>query len=161
MKALFVLYLHQQLILLIFYVLPILVGVNVSYCAFFKQLYLCIYFWPRWVFSALCRLSLLWRVVAICSLLVVWFSLSQSTGCRCTDWSDCSWTTSWTWQLQPWAPENGSVAVVHRLSCSAACGIFPDQGSNSCVPCIGRRILNLLRHKRSPHCGFNLHFPHG
>ena len=26
----------------------------------------------------------------------------------------------------------GSVVVVHGLSCSAACGIFPDQGSNSC-----------------------------
>ena len=37
---------------------------TVFYCAFLKQLYLCIYFWPRWVFSALCRLSLLWRVVA-------------------------------------------------------------------------------------------------
>ena len=26
----------------------------------------------------------------------------------------------------------GSVAVAHRPSCSAACGIFPDQGSNPC-----------------------------
>ena len=26
----------------------------------------------------------------------------------------------------------GSVVVVHRLSCSAACGIFPDQGLNLC-----------------------------
>ena len=26
----------------------------------------------------------------------------------------------------------GSVVVVHRLSCSLACGIFPDQGSNPC-----------------------------
>ena len=26
----------------------------------------------------------------------------------------------------------GSVVVVHRLSCSAACGIFPDQGTNPC-----------------------------
>ena len=31
--------------------------------------------------------------------------------------------------------------MVHGLSCSSACGIFPDQGSNSC-PCIGRQILN-------------------
>ena len=30
---------------------------------------------------------------------------------------------------------------VHGLSYPAACGIFPDQGSN-CVPCIGRWILN-------------------
>ena len=26
----------------------------------------------------------------------------------------------------------GSVVVAHRLRCSAACGIFPDQGSNPC-----------------------------
>ena len=26
----------------------------------------------------------------------------------------------------------GSVVVAHGLSCSAACGIFPDQGSNPC-----------------------------
>ena len=26
-----------------------------------------------------------------------------------------------------------SVVVVHGLSCSAACGIFPDQGSNPCL----------------------------
>ena len=26
----------------------------------------------------------------------------------------------------------GSVVVVHRLSCSPSCGIFPDQGSNPC-----------------------------
>ena len=48
-----------------------------------------------------------------------WFLLSWSIGCRHT----------------------GSVAVAHRLSscvshrlnCSAACGIFPDQGSNLCL----------------------------
>ena len=27
----------------------------------------------------------------------------------------------------------GSVVVTHGLSCSAACGIFPDQGSNPCL----------------------------
>ena len=26
----------------------------------------------------------------------------------------------------------GSVAMVHRLSCSVVCGIFPDPGSNVC-----------------------------
>ena len=26
----------------------------------------------------------------------------------------------------------GSVVVAHGLSCSVACGIFPDQGSNLC-----------------------------
>ena len=27
----------------------------------------------------------------------------------------------------------GSVVVVHRLSCSSACGVFPGQGSNPCL----------------------------
>ena len=31
-----------------------------------------------------------------------------------------------------WALEAGSVVVAHGLSCSVACGIFPDQGSNPC-----------------------------
>ena len=35
----------------------------------------------------------------------------------------------------------GSVVVVHRLNCLAACEIFPDQGQ-ACVPCIGRWVLN-------------------
>ena len=28
----------------------------------------------------------------------------------------------------------GSIVVLHGLSCSTACGIFPDQGSNWCPP---------------------------
>ena len=34
-----------------------------------------------------------------------------------------------------------SVVVTHGLSCSAACGIFPDQARTR-VPCIGRQIPN-------------------
>ena len=39
------------------------------------------------------------------------------------------------WLLLLWSTGSrrvGSVVVAHRLSCSAACGIFPDQGSNPC-----------------------------
>ena len=32
----------------------------------------------------------------------------------------------------------GSVVAAHGLSCSVACGIFPDQGSNPCPLQIGR-----------------------
>ena len=28
----------------------------------------------------------------------------------------------------------GSIVVVHGLSCLEACGIFPDQGLNPCLP---------------------------
>ena len=70
-------------------------------------------FWLYWLFGALCRLSL--AVVSRASLQWWGFSLRcflslQSTGSR---WS-------------------GSVVEALGLSCSAACGIFPDQGMNHC-----------------------------
>ena len=42
--------------------------------------------------------------------------------------------------------------MVHGLGCSAACGIFPDQGSNWCplVPCIARWILNQWTTREAP-----------
>ena len=47
-----------------------------------------------------------------------WLLLLWSTGSRCTGFSSCG-----TW---------ASVVVARRPSCSAACGIFLDQGSNLC-----------------------------
>ena len=52
----------------------------------------------------------------------------------------------------------GSVIVAHGPSCSAAYGIFPDQGSNPC-PLHWQADSQPLRHQGSPHCGFDLHFP--
>ena len=43
----------------------------------------------------------------------------------------------------------GSVVVAHGLSCSAACGIFPDHGSNPC-PLHWRAASQPLRHQESP-----------
>ena len=43
----------------------------------------------------------------------------------------------------------GSVAVAHGLSCSAACGIFPDQGSNPCA-LHWQADSQPLRHQGSP-----------
>ena len=45
----------------------------------------------------------------------------------------------------------GSVVVVHGLSCSAACGTFPDQGSNPC-PLHWQADCQPLRHQGSPTC---------
>jgi len=50
-----------------------------------------------------------YSLVAVCGLLTVLVSLVSEHG--------------------PWGAQ-ASVAVVHRLSCSTACGIFPDQVSN-------------------------------
>ena len=43
----------------------------------------------------------------------------------------------------------GSVAVAHGPSCSAACGIFPDQGSNTC-PLHRQADSQPLHHQGSP-----------
>ena len=49
----------------------------------------------------------------------------------------------------------GSVIVAHGPSCSAACGIFPDQGSNPC-PLHWQTDIQPLRHQGSPFLVFNL-----
>ena len=43
----------------------------------------------------------------------------------------------------------GSAVVAHGLSCCAACGIFPDQGSNPC-PLHWQADSQPLRHQGSP-----------
>ena len=47
----------------------------------------------------------------------------------------------------------GSVVVAHGPSCSAPCGIFPDQGSNPC-PLHWQADSQPLRHQGSPHVLF-------
>ena len=48
----------------------------------------------------------------------------------------------------------GSVVVAHGPSRSAACGIFPDQGSNPC-PLHWQADSQPLRHQGSPHYFYN------
>ena len=49
----------------------------------------------------------------------------------------------------------GSVVVAHGPSCSAACGILPDQGSNPC-PLHWQADSQPLRHQGSPPIIFNM-----
>ena len=51
----------------------------------------------------------------------------------------------------------GSVIVAHRPSCSAACRIFPDQGSNPC-PLHWQADSQPLGHQGSPNIAFLSHF---
>ena len=87
-----------------------------SFVFFFnKFIYLFIYLWLCWVFVSVRGLSLVAASGGYSSSRCAGFSLSwllllRSTGSR----------------------RAGSVVVLHGLSCSAACGIFPDQGSNPC-----------------------------
>ena len=46
----------------------------------------------------------------------------------------------------------GSVVVAHGLSCSAACGIFPDQGLNPC-PLLWQADSQPLRQQGNPTLG--------
>ena len=47
----------------------------------------------------------------------------------------------------------GSIVAAHRLSCPAACGIFPDQGWNPCLLHWQADFLP-LNHQGSPNCAF-------
>ena len=49
----------------------------------------------------------------------------------------------------------GSVVLAHGPSCSAACGIFPDQGSNPC-PLHWQADSQPLHHQGSPTFTFNI-----
>ena len=82
---------------------------------FFNFIYLFIYLWLCWVFVSVRGLSLVVASGGHTSSRYTGLSLSRplllrSTGSRCA----------------------GSVIVAHGPSCSAACGIFPDQGLNPC-----------------------------
>ena len=102
---------------------------------FFKLLlfiYLFIYLWLCWVFVSVRGLSL---VVA---------SRDHSSS-RCAGLS-----LSWPLLLRGTGSRHaGSVVVAHRPSCSAACGIFPDQGSNPC-PLHCQADSQPPRHQGSP-----------
>ena len=74
-----------------------------------------IYFWLCWVFVAARAFLWLWQVGATLCCGV------QAS--HCGDFSCCRAQALGAWV---------SVVVAHRLSCSVACGIFLDQGSNSC-----------------------------
>ena len=82
------------------------------------------YLWLCWVFVSVRGLSL---VVAsgdhssswCAGLSLQWPLLLRSTGSR----------------------RAGSVVVAHGPSCSAACGIFPDQGSKPCPPALAGGFL--------------------
>ena len=91
-----------------------------------------LYFWLCWVFVSVRGLSPVAASGGHSSSGCTGLSLSRplllrSTGSRCA----------------------GSVVVAHGLSCPAACGILPDQGSNPC-PLHWQADSQPLRHQGSP-----------
>ena len=98
-----------------------------------KFIYLFIYFWLCWVFVSVRGLSLVAASGGHSSSRYAGLSLSRPLPLRSTS-----------------SRRAGSVVVAHGLSCSAACGIFPGQGSNPC-PLHWQADPQPLRHQGSPH----------
>ena len=91
-----------------------------------------IYLWLCWVFVSVQGLSLVVASGVHSSSRCVDLSLSRPLLLRSTG-----------------SRRAGSVIVAHGPSCSAACGIFPDQGSNPC-PLHWQADSHPLRHQGSP-----------
>ena len=96
-----------------------------------------IYFWLCWVFVSVQGLSLVAASGGHSSSRCTGLSLSRPLLLRSTG-----------------SRRAGSVIVAHGPSCSAACGIFPDQGSNPC-PLHWQADSQPLRHQGSPLIDFN------
>ena len=86
-----------------------------SFLKKFLLIYLFSYLWLCWVFVSVRGLSLVVASGGHSSSRCAGLSLSRPL---------LLWSTG--------SRRAGSVVVVHGLSCSEACGIFPDQGSNPC-----------------------------
>ena len=99
---------------------------------FLKFIYLFIYLWLCWVFVSARGLSLVAASGGHSSSRCAGLSLSRPP---------LLWSTS--------SRRAGSVILAHGPSCSAACGIFPDQGSNPC-PLHWQADSQPLRHQGSP-----------
>ena len=99
---------------------------------FFKFICLFIYFWLCWVFISMRGLSLVAASGGHSSSRCAGLSLSRPLFLRSTG-----------------SRRAGSLVVAHGLSCSTACGIFPDQGLNPC-PRHWQADSQPLRHQGSP-----------
>ena len=95
-------------------------------------IYLFIYFWLCWVFVSVRGLSPVAASGGHSSSWCAGLSLARPLLLRSTG-----------------SRHAGSVIVAHGPSCSAACGIFPDQGSNPC-PLHWQADSQPLRHQGSP-----------
>ena len=103
---------------------------------YYYFIYLFIYFWLCWVFVSVQGLSLVAASGGHSSSLCSGLSLSRPLLLRSTG-----------------SRRAGSVVVAHGPSCFAACGIFPDQGSNPC-PLHWQADSQPLHHQGSPTCFF-------
>ena len=122
-------------------------------CFFFINLFILFtYFWLRWVFIAARGLSLVvvsggYSSLRCMAFSLPWLLLLQSTGSRAHGLQQLQHMGSVVVARR--LQSTGSVVVAHELSCSVACGIFRDQGSNPC-PLHWQADSQPLRHQGSP-----------
>ena len=101
-------------------------------------------------FNFLCIIYLLFLFLAVLGLRFYVRAFSS-----CGEWGHSSSRCAGLSLLRPLLLRSrgsrraGSVVVVHGPSCSAACGIFPDQSSNPC-PLHWQADSQPLRHQGSP-----------
>ena len=103
---------------------------------FYYYYYFLIYLWLCWVFVSVRGLSLVVASGGHSSSRCAGLSLLQPI---------LLWSTG--------SRRAGSVVVAHGLRCPAACGIFPDQGSNPC-PLHWQADSQPLCNQGSPLCIF-------
>ena len=119
--------------------------------------YLFIYLLLHWVLVAACGLSL---------AAVSWdYSCCVEQASHCGDFSCCEAQALGAWasvvvahglsSCGSWSLERRLSSCGTQASCSVACGIFPDQGSNR-VPCINRWIFNHCTTREVQYLLFNL-----
>ena len=106
-------------------------------CCFFFNLF--IYFWLCWIFVSVRGLSLVAASGGHSSSQCTGLSLLRPLLLRSTG-----------------SRRAGSVVVAHGPSCSVACGIFPDRGSNPC-PLHWQADSQPLHHQGSPLVLFWVH----
>ena len=104
-----------------------------------RHLFFFIYFWLCWVFVSARGLSLVGASGGHSSSRCTGLSLSRPLLLRSTG-----------------SRRAGSVVVAHGPSCSTACGIFPDQGSNPC-PLHCQADSQPLCHQGSPTSSLYIH----
>ena len=116
----YIIYIRQMVCIMLFY----------SFNNFLKNLFT--YFWLCWVFVS-----------------VQGPSPVAASGVHSSSWC-AGLSPSWPLLLRSTGSRRaGSVVVAHGPNCSAACGIFPDQGSNPC-PLHWQADSQPLRHQGSP-----------
>ena len=118
-------------------ILPLRLLTHLPFKSKLTFIYLFIYFWLCWVFVSVRGLSPVAASGDHSSSRCAGLSLSRPLLLRSTG-----------------SRRAGSVVMAHGPSCSAACGIFPDQGSNPC-PLHWQADSQPLCHQGSP-CPSNL-----